>query len=186
MLIWNNPLYPLRSFLLHWLLLSILSLKPCSHSRTRRVLTTYRHPSTKPPRSTTPKYICAASLRSINYLSTPQPYRRKSQTHVTSSTYYNPSRGLLHPTSSLGILRNPLHDRRWSVRIYILHGNWIPRPPRHYRLYFSSCLLRTTTKIPLYLKTPFRIRSRSLVLTLRRRSMIIPICIYLLMRLLLF
>lgn len=69
--IWNNPLYPIRSFFLHWLFLSILPLKPRPHPRTRRVLTTHRHPPTKPPRSATPKYIRVAGLRSVNYLSSP-------------------------------------------------------------------------------------------------------------------
>lgn len=44
----NNPFYCLRSILFRWLLLSLLSLKLSPHSRTRRMLTTYRHHSTEP------------------------------------------------------------------------------------------------------------------------------------------
>ena len=52
--IWNSFIYCLRSPIFHRLLLSLLPLKPCPHSRTRRVLTTNRHPSFKSLRSSPP------------------------------------------------------------------------------------------------------------------------------------
>lgn len=75
--IWNNPIYHLRSLILHRLLLSLLPLKPRSHSRTRWMLTTNRHPPLKSPRSSPSQHLCAVGLWRIHYLSSPQSNRRK-------------------------------------------------------------------------------------------------------------
>ena len=45
----NNPFYYLRSLIFHWILLSILPLKPCPNPRTRWLLTPNRHSSTQSP-----------------------------------------------------------------------------------------------------------------------------------------
>ncbi|XFF99772.1 hypothetical protein AB1E19_003397 [Capra hircus] len=42
----NDSLYHLRSLILYWILLSFLSLKPCSHTQARRLLTPNRHSPT--------------------------------------------------------------------------------------------------------------------------------------------
>lgn len=182
--IWNNPVHLIRSFLLYWFLLSFLPLKPSPNPRTWGMLTTHRYQSPKPSGGSTPKYICPPGFRRINHLSPPQPNGRKPQKHTASPTHHNLTRGLLYTTPSFRILRNPLYNCRWGVRIYILHGHWIPRSTCHYWIYFPPSMLYATTKIPLHLQAPFRFRSRRLILTLRRRSMTILIRLYLLMRLL--
>lgn len=75
--VWNDSIHYLRSILLRRLLLSLLSLKPSPNPRARRMLTPYRHYPPKSPRGPSPQHICPSSLRSIHYLSPPQPYRRQ-------------------------------------------------------------------------------------------------------------
>lgn len=181
-----NPLYYLRSILLFRLLLSLLPLKPSSNPRTRGLLTSSRHHPPKPTRCTSPQHLCSSGLRSLYYLSPSQPYRRQSQTHTPITTYYNLPRSLFYTTTSIRILRNPIYNLWRGLWLYILHSHRIPRPPRHYRLYLPNRMPSPTTKISLYIQSPLRIWSRRLILTLRRRCLTLPICIYLLMRILFF
>lgn len=182
----NNSIYRLRSLLLFRILLGLLPLKPSSHSWARRMLTTHRHSPSQPPRSSPSQHISPIGLRSIHHLSSPQPNRRKSQPHTSSPIHYYFPRPLFHPTTSLRVPRDLLHNRRRSVWLNILYSHRIPRPTRHYWLNFPYCVLLTPTKIPLHIQTPLRIWGRCLVLTLCRCRMIIPVRVYLLMRILFF
>lgn len=182
----NNSFYYFWSLLFLWILLSLLPLQSSPHSRARRLLTPNRHYPTKPLRSTTPKHICFTGLRSINHLSPPQPDRRQPQTHASSTIHHNYPRPLLHIITSLRILWNPFHNLRWSLWLHLLHGNRFPRTPCYYWLHIPSRMLYTTVKIPLYIYTPLWIRSRGMILTLCRCRLTIPVCVYLLMRLLFF
>ncbi|OBS71083.1 hypothetical protein A6R68_00377, partial [Neotoma lepida] len=85
-------------------------------------------------------------------MSPPQLNRRKMQQHKSSTTNYN------------FIRRN--------LRIHILYSNWIPRTSRNHWIYFPHGMSSTTNKIPLYIQTPLRIRSSSIILTLCRRTLI--------------
>lgn len=65
-------------------------------------------------------------------------------------------------------------------------SHWIPWPSCHHWLHFLSRMLSATTKIPLYVQPPLWIWSCCLVLTFCRCHVAIPLCLYLLMRVLSF
>lgn len=180
----NDSFYYLRNFLLRRLLLSFLSFKPSTNPWTRWMLATYRYHPFKPLRSTTTQHLSLTSLWSLYYLSPSQPYRRRPQTYNPSPIYYNPPRFVFYHFTNLRILRSPIHNFWWDLRLYILYSYRIPRPSRHHRIYLSHRMLPTTTKLSLHIWPPLWIRSCCLILTLRRCSMTIPICIHLLMRIL--
>lgn len=181
----NNPVYCLRSILLCRIFLSILSFQPSSYPRPRRLLTPNRNYPFKSPRSTPSKYISPPSIRSLNYMSPSQPNRRQPKPYKPSPTNHHSLRIIFHYPTSLRVFRNIIFYLRRNLRLNILHSNGISWPPRNYWLNFPNCLSTTTTKIPLHIKTSFRIWSRSMILTLRRCSLTIPIRFYLLMRILL-
>lgn len=147
----NNSIYRIRSLFLLWVLLSLLSLKPCPYSWTRRMLTAYGYSPPQPPRSSPPQHVSPTSFRSIYHLSPPQPDRRKSQPHTPSSIYHYLPRSLLYPTTSLRILRNFFHNRRRSIWLNILHGHRIPWPTCYYWLNFPYRMLPTPIEIPLHI-----------------------------------
>lgn len=181
----NSPIYRIRSILLRRVLLSFLSLKPSTHSRTRGMLTTHRYYSPEPARSTTSQYFSTSCIRSVHYLSSPQLNRGKPQAHASGPIYYYLSRRVLHTSTSLRVLWGVLHYLRWSLWLNFLHSDWISRTSCNYWLNFSHSLFPTATTFSFYIKPPFRLWSSSMILTLRRCRMTIPICFYLLMRVLL-
>lgn len=182
----NNPLHYIRSILLSGLFLSLLPLKPSPNSRIRRLLTSHRN---HPPRSlwsTPPKYRSPASVGCYRNMSPPQHYRRGTQPSHSIITPYYPSWLLFYISSSNRILRSPIYHCRRCLRINLFRRNRIPRPTCNHWLHISSCMPNPSNSIPLYIRTPLRIRSRRMILTLCGCSMIIPLHLYLLMRLIIF
>lgn len=182
----NNSIYYFRSPILYRILLSILPLKSCPHTRTRWLLAPNRYSPTQSPRSPITQHFRPSSLRSLNHLSPPQPYRRKPQPHATSPIHHHCPRCILHTPTSLRILRSTLYHLRRRLRLDLFRSHWIPWPPCNYWIYFLNRLLFPSTKISLYLKSPLWLRSSCLILTFRRRSMTFPLCFYLLMRIMFF
>lgn len=151
----NNPIHYLRSILLCRILLSILPLQLSPHPRPRRLLTPNRNYPLKSSRSTSPKHISPSSIRSLNYMSTSQPDRRQPKSYKPSLTNHHPPRTVFHHPTSLRIFRNILFYLRRNLWLNIFHSNRIPWPTCNYWLNFPYCLPVTTTKISLYIKTPF-------------------------------
>lgn len=184
--LWNNPIYYFRSVLLPRIFLSLLSLKPSTNTRTRRMLTPNRNHYIRPLRSSPPQHSRATGIGGNSHMSPPQHYGRWTKTSYPIPRTYNPARTLLHCPSSHGILWSTLHNRRRGIRLYILRGHRIPRTARHYWIIIPGCLSPSPNPVPLYIWTSFRLWSRRLILTLRWRSMTIPLRIHLLMRLIIF
>lgn len=182
----NNSIHCIRSFFLFRILLGLLPFKLSPHSWIRRLLTPSRNYPFKPNGSTAPKHISAISLWGIYYMGTPQPDRGQSKPYNTSFIYHHCLRPLFYSITSIRVLWNTICYFRRCLRFYFLYSNRISRPPCYYWLNIFNRLLLTPNKFPLYLKPPFRFWSRSLILTFCRCSMIVPICIYLLMRLMFF
>lgn len=180
--LWNNSIYYLRSVFLCRLFLSLLPLKPSPYPRTRRMLTSDRHHTAQPIRSSPTQHICSTSIRSFYHMSSPQPHRRKSKRHNASLIYHHRPRGLLHSPPSLRIFRNHIHYFRWSIRVNIFHSYRISRTPRNYWIYILTSMLYPPNEIPLYIQPSFWLRSSGMILTLRRCSLTIPLCFNLLMR----
>lgn len=153
----NNPIYCLRSILLCRIFLSILSFQPSPYPRPRRLLTPNRDYPFKSPRSTPSKYISSLSIRSLYYMSSPQPNRRQPKPYKPSPTNHHSLRTILHYPTSLRVFRNIIFYLRRNLRLNILHSNWISWPSCNYWLNFPNCLPTTTTKISLHIKTSFRI-----------------------------
>jgi hypothetical protein len=91
------------------------------------------------------------------------------------------SRNLFQNSTSIWICRSIIHNCRFKLRINILRSHRIPWPSCNYRNYISINLSTTTIKFAFFIKSPLWIWSSRMILTLRRRSVIIPICINLLM-----
>lgn len=183
--VWNSLIYRIRSILLCRILLSFLSLKPSTHSRTRSMLTTHRYYPSEPARSTTSQYFSTSCIRSVHYLSSSQLNRGKPQAHTPSPIHYYLSRRVFYTPTSLRVLWGILHYFRWSLRLNFFHSDWISRTSCNHWLNFSHSLFPTTTTLSFHIKSPFRLWSSSMILTLRRCRMTIPICFHLLMRVLL-
>lgn len=182
----HNPLHHVRSILLLRVLLSILSLKPSTNPGTRRPMTPNRHQTAQPHRGPTAKHSHPPGLRRNRNMSPPQHYRREPKTRYSSPNPDNPPRVLLHSPTGDRIPRSPILNRRQRLWRYLLRCHRIPRPPRNHWVYLPNCLPPPTDQIPLHIKPPLWIRSRSLILTLRRRYLTIPLHNHLLMRILLF
>jgi len=93
------------------------------------------------------------------------------------------TRPLLYLPSAKRIPRRPIYNRRQHLRHNILRRHWIPRTPRHNRNFIPPSLPSTNHKSPLLIRPPLWVRSRRLILTLRRRSMNFLVPLHLLMRL---
>lgn len=182
----HNSLYYLRSFLFSRVLLSLLSLKPRPDPWARGLLTPGRNYCIRPIWGPSAQYSRPFILWGNSHLSTSQYYRRWTKTSYSISSTDRRSRPLLHIPSGYGVLRSSFYNCRWSLRRNLFRSNWIPRTSCYYWLNILSCLLITSNSTPLYNTTPFRLWSRRLILTLRRRRMIIPIYCHLLMRLIIF
>ena len=181
-----NPLYHLRSLLLPRVLLSVLSLKLGSNPRTGRTMTANRNYHTRPIRSSTPQHSSSTSLWGYSDMSPPQPNGSQPSTRHPRLNSHNYSRAILHCSSSNRILRSPIHHRRQQLWLNLLCCHRLSRPTCHYWLNIPNDLPISTNHTPLHLKSPFRLRSRRLILTFRRCSLTVPIHLNLLMRLLLF
>lgn len=184
--LWNSLIYYFRNFLLCWLFLSILPFKPCSHSISRRALTTNRHYSPKSPRSTSTKYLCITRIRSYNHLSPSQLNRKQSKTNNPSPINYNSIRCLLHPTTNFRVLWSTFYYLRRHLWLNILCCHWLSRTSCYYRVYIPYSLPCSPIIISLYIKPPLWLWSRCLILTLCRCCMTLSLYFHLLMRFLFF
>ncbi|EPJ15067.1 Uncharacterised protein [Chlamydia abortus] len=155
--IWHSPIHYLRNLLLYRVLLSILPLKPSPNPSFRRPLTTNRYYPIKSLRSTPSKYLCTISIRSNNYLSSPQPYKQQSKTNNPSPTHHNSTRHLFHPTTNFRVLRSTLHHFRRYLWLNILYRYGFPWTPRHHWIHFPPYLSHPPTIIPLHTKPPLRL-----------------------------
>lgn len=182
----NSLIYYFRSFLLCRLLLSILPLKSCPYTTSRRTLTTNRHHSPKSPRSTPPKYFCITCIRGHNHLSSSQLNRKQPKTNNPSPAYYNSIRHLLHPLTDIWILWSTLHYLWWHLWLNIFCCYRLPRTSRYYWIYLSYRLPYPPATISFYIKSSFWFWSGCLVLTLCRRRLTLPLHLHLLMRFLFF
>lgn len=182
----NNSIYHLRSILFPRVLLSLLPLKLSTNTRTGGMLAPHRNYPTRPLWSATPQHSRTTSIRGYSNMSPPQHYGGRTETsHSVFNINYS-TRVLFYCTPSHRILWSALHNRRRSLRLNILRGHRIPWTTRHYWINLLGSMSSTSNSIPLYIWTPFWLWSRCLILTLRRRSMTIPLRVYLLMRLIIF
>jgi hypothetical protein len=93
--------------------------------------------------------------------------------------------GIYFTLTSLRIFWNFIHNLRWHLWLNFLHSNRISQPTCNYWLHIPTSMPSSTTKIPFYIKTSFRLRSCKLILTFCRCSMTVLIRLHLLMRLML-
>lgn len=182
----HDLIYCFRSTIFLRILLSLLSLKFSPHPRTRRMLAPHRNCTPRPFWSAPTQHSCSISIRGHSYMSPPQYHRRQTKTSHSISYPYNYSWRLFHSPTSIRILRSPLHNCRRRLWCNFLCSHRVPRPSCTYRLFFLSCLPSTTNSAPLHHKPPLRIWSRCMILTFCRCSMTISLCLYLLMRRLIF
>lgn len=182
----NNLIYYLRSILLPRILLSILPLEFSTYPRTRWMLTSHRNHPPRPIWSAPSQHSCTISIRGYSYMSPPQHYRRGTKTSYSIPSINHSTWTLLYCSPSYGILWSTLHNCRRSIWLNILCSYRIPWTPCYYWINLPSSMPSTPNPIPLYIRTPFRLWSRCLILTLCRRSMTIPLRVYLLMRLIIF
>ena len=180
----HNPIHYFRSCILFFFLLGLLSQKISPYTRTRFYLTSYRHHPTKSLRCPPSKYCSSLSIRSICHMSTSQDSQYIPKKHNPSPYYYNLPRHLFHPPSSRRILRSTIFYCRQSLWFHLLCSHRIPWLTRSYRYFLPICMFTPNTSQSLLPRTPLRVRSSSLILTLRRCSMNFPLYLHLLMRVL--
>nr|ABE96691.1 cytochrome c oxidase subunit III [Lepidochelys olivacea]CAJ90459.1 cytochrome c oxidase subunit III [Lepidochelys olivacea] len=83
---WHNPIYHIKSILLHRIFLSFLPFKPSPYPKTKKMLTTYKDYTTKSIRGPPIKYSSTISLKSNNHLSSPQPNKNKPKPTIQALT----------------------------------------------------------------------------------------------------
>lgn len=147
----NNPIYCVGGFIFYRIFLSLLSLKPSPHSRTGRMLTSYRHSPLKPARSSSSQHLSPISLRSLNHLGPSQPDGRQPCPYTPSPIYYDCPRTIFHATPGIRILRSTLHNLGRCLWVYLLCSYRIPRTTCYYWLHFPNSVLSTTIEIPLHI-----------------------------------
>lgn len=145
-----------------------------------------RHQTAQPHGSPPTKHSYPPGLWCNCHMSPPQHHRRKPKTCHPRPNTNDPPRVLLHSSTSNRVPRSPILNRRQRIRLHFLRRHWIPRTPRNHRIHLPDCLPPPTNQIPLHIRPPLWVRSRGLILTLRRRHLIIPLHNHLLMRILLF
>lgn len=177
-----NPIYHFRNPILCIILLSILSQKTITNNWTRIYLAANGNPTLQPHTSTPTKYSNPTCFRGNCNMSTSQPTRKQRYPSNPRPILYSPIGNLLHRTTSLWIHRSTFHNCRLHIRINILYSNRIPRSTRNYRNNLPNHMFTTPNNPTLLIKPPLRVRSSSMILTLRRRSMTFPIHLNLLMR----
>ena len=178
-----NPIYYLRGIFFPRIFLSFLSFKFSPHPWTRGMLTTHRANNSWPIWSAAPQYSCFASIRSNSNMSTSQPHGRRTKTSHSISCSYNSTRIVLHSTSGYRILWSPIYNCRRSIWLNILCSYRVSWSTRYYWINLFSCMPSTPSFISLHIRPPLWFWSCRLILTLRRRSLTIPLRINLLMRL---
>lgn len=181
-----NPFHYLRSILFPRIFLSILPLQPRPNPRTGRLLTTHRHYHPWPIWGSPSKHGSSPCLRSYSNLSSPQHHGRRPKRGSPIFSTNDFTRLLFYLPSRYRILWSPFYDCRRSLWLYILCSHRLPWPSCHYWFHIPRRLPTSPNPLPLYIWTPFWIRSSRLILTFRRRCLTIPVRFHLLMRILIF
>lgn len=185
--LWYNSIHHFRGLLLPRIFLGLLPLKSSPNPQAGRAMTPCQNQPLKPHRGAPTKHCYSPGLRGHHYMSPPTAYMRGSAKtgHLRPHTH-SATRILLHHPPSHRILQGPLLHRRWSIWINLLCCHWIPRPTRHHWLNIPISMPRTPNQVPFHFQPSLRLRSSSLILTLCRCRMTIPLHHHLLMRILLF
>ena len=178
----SRTLHYFRSLLLYLSILSLLSQCSSTNSRTRSALTSNRNWSTITVRNSSTKYSSTTLIRSISNMSSPCTNPREPTRGYYWNNYHNCPCGRIYRFPGIRVLRSSIYNFRWYVRIYILHGYWIPRYSCNDRYCLYRCRILPNSFIPTNRSPPPRIRSIYPILTYGRRCMAVPIHLSLLMR----
>lgn len=178
----DNLIHYFRSPILCIVLLSIFPQKTIAYNWTRISLTAHRNSTIQPYTNPTTKHSNSPCLRSNCNMSTSRTTRKQLQTSNTRPILHSYPRNLLYRTTSIRIYWSTLYNRWFSIWINLFHSHRIPRTSRNYWNNILNHMLITTNNPTLLIKPPLWIWSSSMILTLCRRSMIIPIYLNLLMR----
>jgi len=177
----NNVVHCIRGVLFLRVFLNPVPRKPSTSPRTRSRMTTSGGRPTQPIRSPPAKHSSTTSIRSNSNMITPHLNKRQQERINIRPNNNNRTWDILHSPSTIRIYRNTVHNFRQRIRVTILRIHWVPRITRNNWDNIPNYLSRSINQLPLYNHSPLWIRSCNLVLTLRRRCVIIPIRISILM-----
>lgn len=163
----NNLIYHIRSHIFQGILLGLFPQKTRPHPRNRMHLTPNRNLTIKPIFCPSPKHRSTSSIRSISNMSTPRiiskPQPRTNLRTISNSN----TRDLLHLPTGNRIPRNLIQLCRQSIRLIIFHCHWIPWTSCPNWILIPHSMFTPSNSNSIIRRTPLRIRSSCLILTLR-------------------
>lgn len=181
---WDNFIYYFRSYILFWFLLSLFPFQLSPNPRNWLYMTPHWYYPIKPFCRPTPKHCCPPGLWCIRNMSTPQTPQWKSQTSDYCPSNHLLLGNLFYCFTSHRILWSPIYYCWFCIRINFFCHHRISRPACYYWNYFPPCQPVTHHRPSFFSTRSFWFWSRSMILTLCRRSLNFALPINLLMRLL--